>query len=143
MIHTGERLAMKAFDFKNDIPDNKPNHYLACPDNYCKIPANTISPIFNISAKTLQEKWQQIPLTEPRTKLISQDDHHLRYFYEQRSLIFKFPDYITVQIIAVDDTRSTIAMYSQAKYGYYDFNVNQHRIERWLKKLVSLNTLGA
>jgi len=133
LFNAGQLFAMTPFDFKTDLLTDKPNQYLVCPKNYCNAKPNEVSPIFSVSEDTLNHLWQKIPLKEPRTKLIQVHDNY--FFYEQRSKVFKFPDYITVKIIPIDEQHATIAIYSQAKYGYYDFGVNKKRVERWLKKI--------
>ncbi len=52
--------------------------------------------------------------------------------YIQRSRLFAFPDYISVKFIDLPEGGSTIAVYSRARYGRSDLDVNQKRVERWL-----------
>lgn len=126
---------MQAFNFKTDTPDTKPNHYLICPQAYCKAKPNQISPVFSMSMQQLENKWEQMIAKQPRVTLINKDANTHQYFYMQRSAVFKFPDFITVQFIPLTNNTSTIAMYSQAKYGYYDFDVNKKRLISWVNML--------
>lgn len=132
-LQTG--FAMNVFDFKNDILPNKPNHFLICPANYCKATANLISPNLPFPVHQLALNFEQMINQQPRVTLISKEPKIYLYFYMQRSKLFKFPDFITVQLISIDEHNSTIAMYSQAKYGYYDFDVNKKRLITWLQAL--------
>ena len=65
------------------------------------------------------------------------DQDGLQYQYRQRSLVFRFPDFVDVRYIPIDDHTSTLAIYSRAKYGYSDFGVNKKRVEMWLALLQS------
>lgn len=52
--------------------------------------------------------------------------------YIQRSTLFGFPDYISVTFIDLPDGGSTIAVFSRARYGRSDFDVNEKRVNRWI-----------
>ena len=123
------------FNFAHDYPTQKPNHYLVCPKNFCKATPDQISPILKLSSTQLKKKVAHIITNQPRTKLIEYNNKKHYYFYEQRSKVFKFTDYITVQIIPINENESSLAIYSQSKYGYYDFGINQKRIENWLNQI--------
>jgi uncharacterized protein (DUF1499 family) len=52
--------------------------------------------------------------------------------YIQRSTLFGFPDYVSVKFIDLPDGGSTIAIFSRARYGRSDFDVNEKRVNRWI-----------
>jgi len=52
--------------------------------------------------------------------------------YIQRSTLFGFPDYVSVKFIDLPDGGSTIAIFSRARYGKSDLDVNQKRVARWV-----------
>jgi len=56
----------------------------------------------------------------------------LRLVLVQRSLIFRFPDTITVQVFPQTEGGSTLAIYSRSNYGRSDLGVNKARVQRWL-----------
>jgi uncharacterized protein (DUF1499 family) len=53
----------------------------------------------------------------------------------QHSVLLRFPDVITVEFVALDADRSSLAIYSRARYGRGDFGVNRKRVQRWLSRL--------
>ncbi len=111
-----------------------PNEYLVCPTDVCRsAEPDRPAPTFDIPVAQLQERLVALLATLPRTRILVDCDAHL--VVEQRSLIFRFPDYIDVRAIAIDASRSTIAIYSRSKIGFYDFGVNKRRVEGWLRKL--------
>ncbi|MFN7097701.1 MAG: DUF1499 domain-containing protein [Gammaproteobacteria bacterium] len=123
-------------DFKTLQLPSSPNYYLMCPENYCAATPNEISPIFKRSLVSAELAWQRIVAKQPRTQLLSRDSHEHQFFYVQRSLIFRFPDYITVQIIPLTATTTTIAIYSHSKYGYSDLGMNKKRVQSWVAELM-------
>lgn len=120
-------------DFQQLTLPNTPNYYLSCPAKYCNVTPNQESRIYPISQKILIADWNKAIALQPRVKLISSTANQFNYV--QRSLIFRFPDYISVRFIEITPQQSTIALYSQSKYGYSDFGVNKKRVISWLQAL--------
>lgn len=77
--------------------------------------------------------WLQAIKPEPRWVLLHADNVQLEYV--QRSWLFRFPDYISVQLIEMGKERSSLALLSRSKYGHYDFGVNRKRVKRLLERL--------
>lgn len=125
-------------DFKTLQLPTSPNYYLICPTNYCMATSDEVSPIFQRPIVQVELAWQQVISKQPRTSVLSSDPVAHKYFYVQRSFIFRFPDYITVQFIALSDTTTTMAIYSHAKYGYSDFGVNKKRVKSWVSELIKV-----
>lgn len=113
-----------------------PNDYLACPADYCpKAKPDRISPVLRIPSANLRLRLDALLAKEPRTRIVSDGGAHI--LIEQRSAIFKFPDLIDVELIDVGMAKSTLAIYSRSKYGYYDFGANERRVDSWLGALVA------
>jgi hypothetical protein len=130
---TGINAMNSVTNFKELKRPSSPNYYLACPPGFCNIKPDKDSPVFPVSVQILRSSWLNSIKSEPRFKLLySKNDH---YEYVQRSLIFRFPDYVSVCLISHGEGRSSIALLSRSKYGYYDFGVNKKRVERLLKNL--------
>lgn len=123
-------------DFENLQRPSSPNYFLACPEgDYCNLKPGQIVPIYPVDVSTLKADFMRMLDDQPRITELSKDSQIDQYQWIQRSLVFRFPDIITVRFYAVDDHQSTLAIFSHAKYGYSDFDVNQNRISRWLKML--------
>ncbi len=121
--------------FATLTPSERPNWYLVCPESYCAATPHRISPVFDEPASSLRDRWLRMVARQPRVRLISEDADRLQFDFEQRSLVFRFPDTITVRFIALDGGRATLAIYSRSHYGYGDFGVNRKRIDSWLASL--------
>lgn len=122
-------------DFQGIPAARKPNGALALPRHWARDDADIESPVFAASVEALRDAVVSIAAAEPRTHLLHLDREAMQAEFEQSSKIFRFPDTITVAFERVDDARSTLAVYSRARLGYYDFGVNRRRVRRWLDAL--------
>ena len=121
------------------------NVFLVCPKDppLCSASPDAASPVFPIGAARLRDLWLEMAASEARVRLIEIDPAHLKLVLIQRSLVFNFPDVITVVFLPVGDDRSTLAVLSRSRYGRSDFGVNAARVRRWLEKLeASAGTVG-
>lgn len=119
---------MKLVNFKQLTLSNKPNFYLVCPPAYCNIKSNAISKTYPIGVIKLVDLWREIISEQPKLRLLNSDPEKNQYQYVQYSKVFKFPDYIDIEFIPIADNQSTLAIYSRARFGYYDFQVNKKRV---------------
>ena len=71
----------------------------------------------------------RVAMGEPRTRRLAGSPGEGRITYVQRSRVFGFPDYITVQARGRDR-----AIWSRARFGRDDLGVNRTRVERWLRR---------
>jgi uncharacterized protein (DUF1499 family) len=111
------------------------NYYLVCPEKYCNVTPNRLSPSYPVSAEDLFNDFNQVISEEPRVNFTYSIPEEGQFQLVQKSLILRFPNDIAVQFIALSDNSSTLAIYSQSRYGVYDFGENKRRIDRWLDKL--------
>lgn len=111
-----------------------PNGFLACPAGYCRA-AGAPSPVFAMPWTRLSDYWAEIIAGEPRIVQAAVEADRRRIVLIQHSLVLRFPDIVTVEFVAVAPDRSSLAIYSRARYGKYDFGTNRKRVERWLAML--------
>jgi uncharacterized protein (DUF1499 family) len=104
--------------------------FLACPPDYCNA-ADMASPVFDMPWGQLREYWKEMIAETPAVMVVSEFEHR-RAVYIQHSPIFRFPDVITVEFVALAPERSSVAICSRSRYGGYDFAQNRKRLERWL-----------
>jgi len=122
-------------DLRGPLPQNG---FLTCPSGYCAAEPEMASPEVPIDAARLAELWQELLRGESRVTMLSSDPEGRRFVLIQRSALFGFPDVITVEFVPLGSDRSSLAIYSRARYGKLDFGVNRKRIERWLSGLQEL-----
>lgn len=131
------KLAIENINWQQIKLPNSPNYCLLSADQQAALHSNRVinSPEFNCSASQLTEKLKEILENQPRLQLYRSDSQQQHYV--QRSLIFRFPDIITIECHAVDKQHSTVFIYSRSVYGYSDFGVNKKRIQNYLDQLIS------
>jgi hypothetical protein len=122
-------------DFATLRLTDKPNQFLLCPPGTCRAEAQGQSPAFNEDVNALQARWRAMVAGEPNVDVLAEEEDGQQITYVQRSARLRFPDIITVRLIALSPTRSTLAVYSRAVYGRKDFGVNRARVEDWLGNL--------
>ena len=122
-------------DFKTLQLNWRPNQFLMLPAGFAgAAKPHAVSPVFGLMPVALVLALKKAALAEPRTAVVAEDPASHQIEFVQRSLIFRFPDRITAQAMAVPGG-SALAIYSRARYGIRDFGVNQKRVERWLAAL--------
>jgi uncharacterized protein (DUF1499 family) len=119
-------------DFATLVRPSSPNTYLVCPKNRCAAMPDEEGSIYAVRAAQLFEQARTLVAAEPRTEVVQEQPEALRLVLVQRSAFFRFPDTITLQVFALPDGDSTLAIYSQSNYGYGDFGVNKDRVRNWI-----------
>jgi uncharacterized protein (DUF1499 family) len=131
--------AVSITELRSPLPRNS---FLACPPDYCPVPAAVVSPEFAMSSDRLRDYWLEM-ISNERRVVRAAEFAPRRYVYIQHTPVFRFPDIITVEFIPLGPNRSSIAMYSRSRYGEYDFAKNRKRVERWLLTLQKLAQTGS
>ncbi len=125
-------------DFKNlNISHYKPNFYLICPKVICGVDGNT-SPIYKLNSNTLYHATLDIIQKKEKTTITYQNNKKYQLIFIQKTRFFRFPDYIDIQIFPVGNNESTIAIFSRAKYGFYDFGINKSRVINIITELSNI-----
>ena len=114
-----------------------PNQYLLCPATMCVTQTDGAVPVYDVPVSKLQVVWDQMIAEQPRVEVQRRDITNMQVDYVQRSRLLRFPDLITIRFVPVDDTHSTLAIYSRSVYGKGDLGVNRARVEEWLARLKS------
>jgi uncharacterized protein (DUF1499 family) len=129
-------------DFATLEKTDASNQYLVCPPRLCRGQADETSPEFDLPVDALAALVRRVVASEPRTALLREEAATDELVYVQRSLVFRFPDTIWIQPVALDAGRSSLAIYSRSAYGRYDFGVNQRRVRDWLAAIVAAASAG-
>ena len=129
-LRSGEDVAIAAL--RGKLP---PNAFLACPPNYCRTGSAAPSPVLALDAERLYWALVRIVTAAPRVTVVRDDPQHRRIVLIQRSALLRFPDIVIAEVVALGADRSSVALYSRARYGRYDFGVNRRRVEQWLAHL--------
>lgn len=122
-------------DFNQLKASDKPNTYLVCKETPCVKIADERSPIFHFDLATLVTKLEELIRSEPHTTLLFSKNNGEQRIYVQYSKFWSFPDLIQVQLLDIGQSQSSIQLYSCSLLGYYDFQVNKERLNRWIAAL--------
>jgi uncharacterized protein (DUF1499 family) len=115
-----------------------PPSFLACPLYYCNAEAGLIVPVFSLPWQALREKWVRMIAGQPHVVPLGEALEGRRLTYIQHSVLFRFPDAVTVEFVSLGPDRSSLALYSRSRYGRFDFRQNRKRVEAWLADLKKL-----
>jgi uncharacterized protein (DUF1499 family) len=98
-------------------------------------PAHGIAPVFDMDARQLWRAWMEFAARQPRIALQAEDERARRSLHVQRSALFRFPDVVRAEVVALASRRSSLVLDSRSRFGCWDLGVNRHRITRWLHEL--------
>ena len=109
----------------------KPNAFILRPDSE-KHP----SPEFAMTAGALAQAFDDLALSDAGVSRLAGTPEELWVTYIARSRVMGYPDYISVRFLELGQNRSTLAVYSRARFGYRDFGVNRSRVLGWIRRIV-------
>lgn len=122
-----------AVDWDSLTRRSSPNDALICPDGFCgAAKADRTAPLYPVRVAVLARALDLALLSEPRLTLVALSEDGFDRRYVQRSALMGYPDTIAIKLIALDETVSTIAIYSRSQIGYSDLGVNRARLDRWV-----------
>jgi len=111
-------------------PTKTPNSFLVRPGEG-KYPA----PEFGVNAATLAREFDDLLMADANVVRLAGSVADLYVTYVVRSRLVGFPDYVSVRFIPLTANRSSIAIFSRARFGYSDQGVNRRRVLAWFKAL--------
>lgn len=113
-------------DFFASDHGTKPNYYQS----------SAQEGLFDVSADQLETAFTAQMSDLPRMKaLVVNRSDGFYATYVQRSMVFGFPDIITVQITPRSESGTSIVLFSKSKFGYSDIGVNRKRVKSLLAGL--------
>jgi uncharacterized protein (DUF1499 family) len=107
-----------------------PNTALAAPAGFIPEP-DLVTPKYDVPPERLYAAIRAVALAQPRTYLQIAFDDRMQADFVARSLVWNFPDLITVQV----RPDSTLILWSRSVYGESDLGVNKKRLRAWLAAL--------
>ncbi|MFW5661400.1 MAG: DUF1499 domain-containing protein [Oceanicaulis sp.] len=118
-------------DFRTLVPDARPRRWLVLPEEFqAAAPPDQVSPVFAADPGALLAAFEAVALGAARTEAANSSTTQREFV--QRSKVFRFPDYVTVEAVAVEGG-SALCAYSRAVVGRYDFKVNEKRLGAWIE----------
>lgn len=110
------------------------NDYLAAPKGVRAAGIDRVLSYTDLPGRELLFLFDSIARNAPRTRVIAGSVEEGHITYVQRSLVFAFPDYISVKAIEGPDGAGLV-IWSRSRFGKDDLGVNKKRIDRWLAQM--------
>jgi uncharacterized protein (DUF1499 family) len=94
------------------------------------------APRFPGDPDTVLTVFDEIAMSEPRTRLLEGDIDEGMLTYVSRSRVFGFADFITVKAVS-EGEQTKLSVISRARVGSrgYDWGVNAERLDLWLQDM--------
>lgn len=109
----------------------KPNHWLIAPADFI-IKPDAVAPVFAVPVESLRGAFKAVVRQAHGTVIAGDADNGLHVVVT--TPVFKFKDDIRALFIQIAPQRSTFALYSVSRVGYWDTGANRRRLERWLRR---------
>jgi uncharacterized protein (DUF1499 family) len=122
-------------DLATARPTGQPNCHLILPRGWGTGPAHRDSPIFPVEAPELARAVATCLARMPRTEIVARTPDGLQLEAIARSRLFRFVDDISARAVPQGAGRSTLALFSRSRVGYWDLGVNRKRATRLLTAL--------
>ena len=122
--------------FKSLKRPPKPNTCLAAPENHCLAAAPDFAPPeFAVGASALFAKVNNLIASERRWGNAQSDPQSLRIKFVATTGLMRFKDDVDIEVIPLDEDKSTLAVYSRSRVGYSDLGANRKRVSALIEHL--------
>lgn len=91
------------------------------------------APEFDLPAPKLAEAFDRFITADALVARLAGHPDELFVTYLVRTPVMRYPDYVSVRFIDLDEGRSTLAMFSRSRFGYSDRNMNKRRATGWFR----------
>ncbi len=132
-LQPGEHIDIRAL--RDPLPGNA---FLVCPPDYCQATTAAPSPLFALPVERLAQLWDEMIVGQPNVVIVAEEPAEHRQVVIQHTPLLRFPDIVTVEFVALGADRSSLAIYSRARYGLSDFGTNRRRVLAWLSQVEAL-----
>ena len=115
--------------FKSVKRPPKPNTCLAVPVDFCLAAETDFTPpVFEMNAENLFKALNDEIEAERSWSRVETDAEARKLKFVATTGFMRFKDDVDIEVIPVDDDRSTLAIYSRSRVGYSDLGTNRKRV---------------
>ena len=124
--------------FKSLKRPPKPNTCLVAPANHCLAAEPDFAPPeLQMTGRGLFSKLSEIIASERSFGKIETDADALRIKFVATTGMMRFKDDVDIEIIPLDEGRSSVAIYSRSRVGYSDLGANRKRVTKLIERLTA------
>ena len=128
---TTQAAQLDAF-FNNLKRSGAPNNWLVAPADF-RIKPDDVAPVFPVPVPALHRTFKAMALQSDGVELAEESANTIHLIATTRFMRFK--DDIWALFIPVTPYRSTVAVYSASRIGYWDTGTNRRRLAAWIGHL--------
>jgi len=128
---TTQAAQLDAF-FSSLKRSGSPNNWLVAPADFM-VKSDEVAPVFRVSVPALHRTFKAIALRSDGVEVVDELANGIHIVATTRLLRFK--DDIRALFIPVTPSRSTLALYSASRVGYWDMGTNRRRVRTWIAYL--------
>ena len=126
----------KYMTFKSLKRPPKPNTCLVAPENYClAADPDFAPPVLAMTGRGLYSKLSEIIAAERRWGNVESDPEALRIKFVATTGLMRFKDDVDIEIIPVEESKATLAIYSRSRVGYSDMGANRKRVNNLIERV--------
>ena len=115
----------------------KPHSFRMAPPALTEEFVDLPSPVYTANPTLMAKAFDDFVLRQLKTKRIAGSPEEGWMTYVQLSPSLNLPDYVSVKFIDLNGGNSTIAIFSQSRFGYDDLGGNEARVLAWTGTLAS------
>ena len=112
-------------------PDS-PNTWLVAPADFA-IKPDAVAPVFDVPVNKLRETFKSVVAGAEGAAVVAEAPDGMHVVVT--TSLWKFQDDVRALFIPIGEGKSTIALYSASRVGYWDFGTNRRRVENWLERM--------
>ena len=125
-------------NFKSLKRPPKPNTCLVAPENHCLAAEPDFAPPeLSMTGRGLFSKLSEIIASERSFGKVETDAEALRIKFVATTGLMRFKDDVDIEIIPLDEGRSSVAIYSRSRVGYSDLGANRKRVTKLIERLTA------
>ena len=109
-----------------------PNNWLVAPADFLVKP-DDVAPVFGVPMAALHGAFKAIVLRSDGVEVVKESANGIHIIATTR--LMRFKDDVWALFIPVTPYRSTLALYSASRAGYWDMGTNRRRVETWIAYL--------
>ena len=116
----------------------KPNTCLVAPEGHTLAAESDFAPPeLNLTGRGLFSKFNEVIASERGFGNIQADPETLRIKFVAVTGLMRFKDDVDIEIIPLDEGRSTFAIYSRSRVGYSDLGANRKRVTKLIDRVTT------
>jgi len=122
--------------FKSLKRPPKPNTCLVAPDNHCLAAEPDFGPPrLDMTGRGVFSKLSEIIAANGSFGNVESDAEQLRLKFVATTGLMRFKDDVDIEVIPLEDGKTTLAIYSRSRVGYSDMGANQKRVRKLIHDL--------